>query len=60
MTTEIDMVFVRESKLHCFYVRVEITCFTVSMETDFVFVMVVDIDLISVWGIELDLISVWG
>ena len=56
MTTEIDMVFVRESKLHCFYVRVEITCFTVSMETDFVFVMVVDIDLISVWGIELDLI----
>ena len=30
------------------------------METNFVFVRVVEIDLISVWGIELDMISGQG
>ena len=46
---KIDLVFVCGSK---------VTCFSVSMQIDLVFVMVVEINLISVWGIELDLISV--
>ena len=46
---KIDLVFVCGSK---------VTCFSVSMQIDLVFVMVVEINLIAVWGIELDLISV--
>ena len=57
MTTEIDMVLVRGSKLTVFLcVGRNFSVFSVSMETDLVFVMV-EIDLIPMW-IKLDLISV--
>ena len=36
----------------------EILGFSVSIEIDMVFVLVVEINLISVWGMELELISV--
>ena len=46
---KIDLVFVCGSK---------VTCFSVSMQIDLVFVMVVEIVLISVWWIGIDLVFV--
>ena len=61
MRTEIDLFFVRGSKLTLFLCASKKKLVSsVSMEVDLFFVWVVQIDLISVWGIEVDLISVQG
>ena len=59
MITEIDMFFVRGSKLTLFLCESKLLVFSMSMEIDLAFVMVV-IYLISMWGIELDFFSVQG
>ena len=53
------MFFVRGSKLTLFLCESKLLVFSMSMEIDLAFVMVV-IYLISMWGIELDFFSVQG
>ena len=45
----------RGSKLNIFCARRKFVVFSVGMEFNLVFVMVVEIDSISVWGIELEI-----